>query len=370
MQASAVLKDKGVTFPIFLFRFSRLFLIELVEMNIVHTKLLFAAIPLLAAGCSHSSHVVFSEPDSRLICRLDDHENPVGSIKSLCFLSDTSFVVSARNSEAISVFDLSGELLNIINRSGRGQLEYYSPGRVRTWNGRIVVWSTSLLKFIEYEPDGTPIREWQYPSACSDFLVSEKYIVIYTNGVRDSHIIDLLNKETGEVSSVGKETVWSHKVLNVNDAVSPFCMDGDILYYMPRNELSVWACNLKTGDISRAAAWTSPSFVVDDLQDDIIPDRNRLIPFLQKNSLVVGLCKTDGAFMVLTLEGENRPYAGFGERYYSLYTVSGQDVAVSHFLMSDIAEYDRITEWRGHLYYLHHIVENSEDIYELQILTH
>ena len=112
MQASAVLKDKGVTFPIFLFRFSRLFLIELVEMNIVHTKLLFAAIPLLVTGCSYSSHLVFSEPDSRLICRLGDDENPVGSIKSLCFLSDTSFVVSARNSEAISVFNLSGTLVS------------------------------------------------------------------------------------------------------------------------------------------------------------------------------------------------------------------------------------------------------------------
>lgn len=340
-------------------------------MKIVHTKLLFAAIPLLAAGCSHSSHVVFSEPDSRLICRLGDDENPVGSIKSLCFLSDTSFVVSARNSEAISVFNLSGNLLNVIDQSGRGPLEYYSPGRVRTWNGRIVVWSAQLLKFIEYEPDGTPIREWQYPSACSDFLVTEKYIVIYTNGIRDSHIIDLLNKETGEVSFVGKEAVWSHKVLNVNDAVSPFCIDGDILYYMPRNELSIWACNLKTGDISRAATWTSPSFVVEDLHDDIIPNRNRLIPFLQKNSLVVGLCKTDGAFMVLTLEGENRPYAGFGERYYSLYTVSGQDVAVSHFLMSDIAEYDRITEWKGQFYYLrHHISDSGDDVYELRKFNH
>ena len=234
-----------------------------------------------------------------------------------------------------------------------------------------MVWSAQLLKFIEYEPDGTPIREWQYPSACSDFLVTEKYIVIYTNGIRDSHIIDLLNKETGEVSFVGKEAVWSHKVLNVNDAVSPFCMDGDILYYMPRNELSIWACNLKTGDISRAAAWTSPSFVVEDLHDDIIPDRNRLIPFLQKNSLVVGLCKTDGAFMVLTLEGENRPYAGFGERYYSLYTVFGQDVAASHFLMSDIAEYDRITEWKGQFYYLrHHISDSGDDVYELRKFNH
>ena len=340
-------------------------------MNIVHTKLLFAAIPLLAAGCSHSSHVVFSEPDSRLICRLDDHETLVGNINSLCFLSDMSFVVSARNSEAISVFDLSGELLNIINRSGRGQLEYYSPGRVRTWNGRIVVWSTSLLKFIEYEPDGTPIREWQYPSACSDFLVTEKYIVIYTNGIRDSHIIDLLNKETGEVSFVGKEAVWSHKVLNVNDAVSPFCIDGDILYYMPRNELSIWACNLETGDISRVATWTSPSFVVEDLQDDIIPDRNKLIPFLQKNSLVVGLCKTDCAFMALTFEGDNRSNAGSGKRYYSLYTVSGQDVAASHFLMSDIAEYDRITEWKGQFYYLrHHISDSGDDVYELRKFNH
>ena len=315
---------------------------------------------LLLAGCSRFPEVKFSIPQAETICTLQDSGVPLGEVNSLAFLNDSTFVVTARGVDKLYLFGTDGILKDTINHSGRASFEYLTPDIVRCEGGKITVWSKDLLKFIEYEADGIPAGEWNYPSACRDFRVTKDAIIIYTSGTRDDYVIDRLDKTTGKATEAGPKASWSHKALNVNGAVAPLHIQESTVYYLTRDALEIHAFDFEKGQDTVACVWDSSTFLRESVEEDIIPDYSRLIPYLQRNSLPVALIRPSGMFQVLAFEGDNTTDEKPG-RFFTLYTPD----STFHFRLEEFAQYDRITTWKESFYFLSHSVR-EDDLYELR----
>lgn len=123
------------------------------------------------AGCAdRQAEVVLSEAETQEVCKLTENISPIKMPQSFDILDDNHFVLT--DWEQVYLYDFSGNQIQQIGATGRAQFEYNRPAHVRVHDGRIYVWSSGTLRFIEYTADGTPVAEYPYDSAVTDFRVS------------------------------------------------------------------------------------------------------------------------------------------------------------------------------------------------------
>lgn len=335
------------------------------------SPLYFLVIVFLTLISCQTQHVDFSKITQNEICALKDNIELIGNIESLS-VTDSMYVVST--GDHIIIFNSVGEQETIIDRKGRGRYEYVDASIVRQYDDCLYVWCPYLLKFIVFDSNGNGIRECQYNSAISDFIPHGDNVYIYTRGLREDHIIDVLNFSSGEVLDSLVNTSSGHRALLSQTSKSPIDIEGKSLYFMPKDSLVVYRYNIDSSKLDRVMEFCSDSFVSSPFKNQSI-DKNlsESIEYVFHNSYTTGLSVKDGHCYVLTAEGTadiQKDYTMRNNTLYSnLYNVDMSTGDAIQAKSDKPLDTPRISSYNGSLFYVLHEINDSTDVYTLNRLS-
>lgn len=144
-------------------------------------------IPTVLLTLVPSMSVIAQEPPSRVLRITSEFGEPFSAMNGLIELNDGRLLVSDRREQAVRLVDLAKERLQDAARSGRGPLEFNSPGGFyRMRNGEIRMIDQNLRRHLVFSAQGRPLRTEPFAEASTGG-------VQFSNAGRDPHELD----ETG-----------------------------------------------------------------------------------------------------------------------------------------------------------------------------
>lgn len=284
----------------------------------------------ILSACSESTIDITKAPTEQ-ICVLRENLAMVSRPFYFDIADNGQFVLTDFTN--VFLYSADGEQLRQIGNAGRAQFEYLNPGCVKIHKDTIYVWSASSSKFITYSLDGTPISEYQYRSGVTDFAPSDEQIYIYTAGIRDSCVIDVVNKHTCEVTQSLTVATPEHKILLNMVSCAPIYLDNQTLYYCSKDSPDIQTYQEGTRENALSAEIDTETFTVENIPDydSMARDRKRWMAFIDENPQTLAIFRQEGQLFLLTLEGtatmKGDIYDPSG-RYFGLYSINdGKQVA-------------------------------------------
>ena len=322
-------------------------------------------------SCSDTS-LKIQDAEIMEICRLNENMGQISAPTSVAVADDGRFAVCDNN--CVYLYSSDGNQLRTIGNAGNARFEYNHPSVVNIHKDTIYVWSSFTMKFIAYTMDGTPVAQYRYESAISDFEVTDDCIVIYTAGLAVDNVLEVYDKHASMITERLVRSTDEHKLLLHLWSASPLFATGNKVYYSSRDNMTVYCYDVKTGENVIAEKIRSGTFKVDDIEDYEFVANNRKSrqAYLWENSQVLSIFRDNDSMYVMTLEGKDvfadDTFDSSG-RYFVLHK-SGDvknDRTVAY--CYDSIGSKRLLESTGHgLYILKHTIENGEDVYTLNKL--
>lgn len=327
---------------------------------------------LLLSFCflSCSSNESFTEGNKRVICQLQENLVPIGQLESLC-TRDSTFIVST--GDELIFYDNHGNQKTIVNKKGRSRYEYIDASIVRCHNENTYVWCPYLMKFIAYDSSGEGISECRYSSAVFDFLPYDGKIFIYTEGIRQNHIIDVLDFSTGAIVDSLVRTTKEHEVLLMQASTAPISLFEDGVFFSPRDRLEIYRYSITEGSCKSVAEIQSSSFIstpftLGSIDGDVL----KSVSYTFKNSYTVGLAVKDSQYLILATEGsanlENDFTLTNKSLYSSLYTIKRGNTS-EQLVFKDLVNPRLVSSYNGSLFCIEHEIIDSNDVYYLARLS-
>lgn len=283
-----------------------------------------------------------------------------------------STLVASTGSEIIE-FDKEGNQKRVISKRGRSSFEYIEASIVRVSNNFIYTWCPYLMKFIVYDHEGNGISECHYDSALFDFVPYDSCIYIYTAGLRDRHIVDVLDFSSGNIIDSLVTSSKEHQVLLMQTSVAPLMIYEDDLYFIPRDCLDIYRYSLsekhcvKYSEI-HSSSFISKPFTLNSVDGDIL----QTLSYVFKNSYTIGLSMDKQQVTVLTMEGSADVHGDMtlsnNALYSSLYK-KNEGEEYDHFIYTKPVNQLLVSSFRGNIYCIVHDVVDSNDIYNVAMLS-
>lgn len=143
-------------------------------------------VPTVLLALVPSLPVIAQEPTPRVLRITSEFGEPFSAMNGLIELTDGRLLVSDRREQAVRLVDLAKERLQDAARSGKGPLEYNSPGGFyRMRNGEIRMIDQTLRRYLVFSAQGRPLRTEPFAEVSSGVRMS--------NAGGDPHELD----ETG-----------------------------------------------------------------------------------------------------------------------------------------------------------------------------
>lgn len=324
------------------------------------------------AGCAdRQAEVVLGEAETQEVCKLTENISPIKMPQSFDILDDNHFVLT--DWEQVYLYDFSGNQIQQIGATGRAQFEYNRPAHVRVHDGRIYVWSSGTLRFIEYTADGTPVAEYPYDSAVTDFRVSGDNIFIYTAGRRIKNVIDVYDKSSASVKTSLTPSTKEHRFSLHNISSTPMYCDGKSLAYASKDNMSLYLYDRNSGSAELLSDYKSESFEVEEVTDTnmLYTNWDKALKYYNENPITIFVAPNEKGYYLLTAEGEfemKDNNLADGTRYIGLYDIrrSGSR-RIASYTYSSIGTQDLYAYWKNEIYFIRHKVED-DDIYTLEKL--
>ncbi len=325
---------------------------------------------MLLVSCTESSLLVQdAEPEN--ICTLKENISQISEPVSFDVMDDGEFVLC----DGVNVFlySTSGEQMHRIGNAGKAKYEYNNPSVVRTYKDIIYVWSSSTLRFIVYRKDGTPMDEYLYDSAITDFEVTDDAIIIYTAGRNRDHVIDVYDKVGRAVIARLGQSSPEHEVLLHSWAAAPFLKSGSSIYYCSKDELRLSRYDIMSGENTEYVSFDSGTFVVNNIPSDsqIARNRQKRTEYLRENSQVLSVFQDKKGLFILTLEGQtvvvDGKYDNSG-RIFTLYDAETKN-PVSRYSYASIGTQILIESTSYGIYVIRHSISDDDDVYMLDRLV-
>lgn len=346
------------------------FVIVVYIMNRVITALFVA---LIMVSCAKERDYKAVDAEFNTICHLQENFGTISEPMSFDMVNESMFVLTDWNK--VFLYDCTGRQIRQIGSNGRSTFEYNMPSVVHVHGELIYVWSAMTLKFIAYNIEGTPIKEYPYSSGLADFDVSEDYIFIYTRGRADDNIIDVLDKNTGCVVKMLTPSSAEHRLLSHRVSVAPIAVENNHLLYCPKDRLTIFSFD--ASDLGKGESSTnveSTSFVVNKLNDPDLfsTNRNAARQYLNENSRVLILSPRKDGCSVFTVEGktevsgEERNESG---RFICKYDVKERkSKLLCRYTYPSFGTECLFSVYNDNLYVIKHSIEDGADSYHLVCL--
>ncbi|MCR5276813.1 MAG: 6-bladed beta-propeller [Bacteroidales bacterium] len=327
---------------------------------------------LIIVSCRQHLVVEDGTLSSTVVCKLGEELTLLNQIRDVSFLNDSTFIVLS--DADIITYDISGRQKSVLNKRGRGPLEYTSSTMVAARENRLFVWSPFQMKFVVYDQDGQGLCEYPYPSALVDFIPMEDCMIIYCTGLRQEHIIDILDLSTGEISASLVEASTEHQILQSNASSGTMAVDGKMLYFASRDKLDVYRYDLDARQLEQIRSVESKTFRVDQQPDREIISTNfeQALQYLVTNSWTVCLAAKGDEISLLANEGsavmKDRKIV---EDHYitSLYTFSVDGDRVARSASDRFITAPLVTSFEGQFYVIRQRAKESEDYTTLERLV-
>ena len=325
---------------------------------------------LCVISCADNVEHSLEEAGMKNVCKLEENLIPIKLPQSFDILDDNRFVMT--DWEGVYLYDFNGKQLSQIGISGRAQYEYNRPSIVRVYDNKIYVWSSATLKFIEYDSDGTPIAEYEYNSAVTDFRVSEDEIFIYTAGRKVANIIDVYDKSSETVTNSLTPSTREHRFSLRNISSSPMYYDGESLVYASKDKLNIYLYSPESKQTEQISSFSSKSFKVESVADTTIlyTDWDKTLKYYNENLIALFICPSDKGYYMIAAEGKfemkNNEIID-GTRYIALYDIRSKDSKhVASYKYSSIATQHLFAYYNGKLYIIDHSMDENDDIYTMK----
>ena len=250
-----------------------------------------------------------------LVCQISEDSILIGNIADFTILNDTSFVVT--DGRGVYIYHISGVFIKKLGNKGEARGEMISPSLVFATSNFIYIWCSSQMKFLIFDQQGNFINELTgFKRAVKKFVVnpSDEILYIYTSGFLNESenkmfdIIDIFNIAENSSKKIG-ERCPEDEVLFTYRNSGGLCVDTDRLIYIHPGNLIIYDLDLNSDKTVR--------YIIDDKTflttkitshvRDIMNDFPRLFDYLQKNSVVTGLFKDSGQFIILSEIGQLDP---------------------------------------------------------------
>ena len=267
------------------------------------------------------------------------------------------------DNDKVFLYSMDGRQIRQIGQAGRARFEYNRPSIVRVQKDTVYVWSSMTLKFISYLMDGTPLRQYRYDSAITNFDFSGDYIFISTAGRSDDHLVDVYDTKERTVVKRLVESSEEHKCLLLNYAASPLYVTGEYAYFSPRSSLDVYRYDIVKEENILYSSIDSDTFSVKQGTPDMLRDKKRIIEYLSENSEVMSIfTDSDGKIYVLSYEGYEsmKEEGGMDKsgRFYTLYE-AGKDRPIAQYTYDSIGTELLFDSTSDELYFIRHTIEKA-----------
>ena len=266
---------------------------------------------------------------------------------------------------------MDGRQIRQIGQAGRARFEYNHPSKVAVYNDTIYVWSSFTATFITYTLDGTPVAQYRYNSAITNFEPAGDYIFIYTGGRADENVIDVYSTvEKNVVKSISKATD-EHRLLLFNMAASPLFYDGTLLYYSSLDVPDIYTYDPSQETPTLFSKVKSQTFHVEKSDISIRNNRSKQLDYSITNSQVLNIFPNGASLYVMALEGtaclENDKYQT-EDKFFTVYGASEKNNFVASYSYDSIGTELLFDSTSDGLYFIRHTIENGEDVYTLNKL--
>lgn len=269
---------------------------------------------LILCACSHQGaeidtndfKKVMDNDNNIVIAALNEDFHPIGEIASFNMINEDKFVVSMINPSSVIIYDLQGNQVKKISRTGRGPFEYTEPSIVRTYDNKIYVWCRQQLKLIIYDEYGTPIREHnEFERAITDFIPSRNQISYMISGGYKGSVIETYDLNKKSIVSKHGTPTEEHILLNLAACSGGLSAYDENLIYATTDQLNINVVNINTQNHVETIRFYDQDFIIERINgsasDMINGNRNDALEYLLNNSLITGLFTTD-KFIVLMAE--------------------------------------------------------------------
>lgn len=242
------------------------------------------------------------------ICELSNYPNLLGELSSFHFVNEGAFLVSAIQPPMVLLFDNDGEQLQSLGRQGRGQFEYLSPSRVRSYDGLIYVWCNQLMKLIAFTEYGEAVREYLFSRSIKDFAIHNNLMFVYkVDDKIDRRIISVYDLEREEflAHNYGHRTN-EHDILNSSACTGAMLIDGENLYFAPSDRTKLYKIHLSDLSVSEFFI-EAPGFTTKSVKQpmaEFMQDVYKSIQYLFGSDVVTSLHRVSGKIVLMAETGE------------------------------------------------------------------
>lgn len=326
---------------------------------------------LLILVCCNQNEQIQSDLAIETICSLNDSEQPISLPLSFDFVNDSTIVVADNNK--VYLFSTSGEMLSEIGHSGNAAFEYNCPSYVKSHNDSIYVWSSMSLQFITFSLKGEPGTIYQYDSAICDFEPSDELICIYSAGRRNKGIIDVLDKKSRDITSLGQPSE-EHKVLCQNASTAPLALDAGKVLYASKDALTIYSFDITSKKESIETQYESDSFSVIPISNDASSmDRRSRSQYIKDNPITLGILpSTNGTYSMLALEGCTQVINNEihnESRILTIYQTKNGEALETHYPIIPFGHWHLFRFHEGKLFFINNVMEGNDEEFVLQSIS-
>jgi hypothetical protein len=315
------------------------------------------------------------EPE--LVCHLSEDSIPIGQISDFTLLNDTSLLVV--DGRMAFLYHISGTFVKLFGISGRAGGEMLSPNRVYATSSLVYIWCSSLMKILIFDHEGHFKEELpRFDRAVKKFIVDSdnEQIYLYTSGTYDKlqgktidvisiyHIAEQSTKKYGEQNG-------EDDVLSTFSNSGGLYSDTDRLIFLHPGNLIIHNFDLISEKTVR--------YKIEDktfqreavtLRGNIVNNKRKLIDYMMKNSVVRGLYKDNGQWIIVSETGQfdfdlqKRVVESPKNRNIKLYILDSSFTPVRTVLYEYINT-PHFVIYSGAMYYLNYNLDHQEQIITL-----
>lgn len=340
-------------------------------MKHVNSISLLLLMSIAMGSCKHSSMTIdicSACPGEVVIPKLDNNIINISRPFSFDIINDSLFVLC--DADNVILYDYSGHQVRRIGAPGKSKSEYNTPMVVRALDDSIYVWSSNTLRFLVYTLDGQFQTSYPYSSAIQDFLPDTSDIIVYNAGKSISNVIDVLDKRNFAITHYQESSV-EHRLLSHNESSTPLSRIGNFVYFLPKDELSLYYLSDTSCCTKKIISIESPTFNVVrvDPNDNLINDRKLRSQYLKENPITLGVYSCGKEYYLFSLEGKTRVVdddVTNEDRYFSLYKQIDGNTSVERYSYDCFGQHHLFKQHSKYVYYLRHTVQEKDEFYSLE----
>ncbi|MDO9552802.1 hypothetical protein [Rhodonellum sp.] len=227
---------------------------------------------------------------------------------SFAVLSDQSILVITESQQIIR-FSPDGYQVQVIDNIGQGELEVYTPSLVRAYDDGFLIWCQDLLKMVEYNSNGQPIKAYfGFDHAIKDFEVEKNAIYTYISSLPGKPFVQVYDKISQKIAQSLGNAEKGQILTNLNACAGGMASSGSSLIFVPSHALELYQANINRIEEVKVTFLEHPAFKKIEFDADpvelINSDQMKAFGYGMENGLVTGIFSIEDKFLITGEVGE------------------------------------------------------------------